>query len=65
MKLLRERVALEIDRASQYDSCVGSLFELELNDSELDPDLKKYKDFLLKCADRIIKMVEKDRDANI
>ena len=65
MKSLRERVALEIDRASQYDNCVGSLLELELDDSKLDPDLKRYKDFLLKCADRIIKMVEKYRDANI
>jgi hypothetical protein len=58
-KTLRERVAQEIDRASK-DGNIGSIFDIESSHDD-DPDIRKYKDFLLLCADRIIKMVQKDK----
>jgi hypothetical protein len=55
MKTLRERVAQEIDRASQ-EGYRDSLFDSDID----DPVIKKYKENLLVHADRIIKIVLSD-----
>jgi hypothetical protein len=55
MKTLRERVAQEIDRASQ-EGYMDSLFDSDID----DPVIKKYKENLLVHADRIIKIVLSD-----
>lgn len=55
-KTLQEKVAQEIDRATQ-NGCVDSLFD---SDSEEDPAITKYKNQLLLHAARIIKIVQKD-----
>jgi len=52
-KTIREKVAQEIDRASQ-EGYMDSLFDSNIED---DPEIKKYKDNLLLHADRIIKIV--------
>jgi len=55
-KTLREKVAQEIDRASQ-EGYMDSLFDSNTDD---DPIIKKYKENLLVHADRIIKIVLSD-----
>lgn len=55
-KSLTLKVAEIIDRTAQFDDYSGSLFDKELG----DPELERARNYYLKNADKIIKLVKKE-----